>query len=740
MMVNSDADFESVRHALANLAIPESKLVEIDNLDIETLKERLRDSYQTIAEKERDLLLAAEIGQSLLQSNNEWKSKYDTLITEIQSDKDHNPKSPKQVSPSNYELGRLESENLELRSRVETLEKDYNEYKQTTKKHIKKLEDDVTYQKKRAEESEKKYEEVVVVKDRLVKEKLELKLQLAKESHTNQSEVSFISDLEFELSQLRSQTTSLTISNSKLTKELSHVLEEAKLHQDRVQFLEGQINEYRDLQESYKYQAKHIIEMSELIEDQRSRLSQLTLQLEQLGVQPAVTGSALTRSGSASGLALMLSNPKNLIGELEAAWARQHGSKAISAFNTLVEPSSSEDNHNAADDNVFLSSNRKSTKAEADTRTLEAHNDTTSTSASPTIPVTSFTKSASLKLPSDIVSGSTSFQQLTNQFSIFLTSNSNQSSPTRHNFSATSVHPHPDPLNTSASTLTLNPTGSNDPSPTLTRSSSITVYEESSETHPLIEASLILDSGTSPKSIPPSPTILQYPSQTNLLSTSNSTIIEPLSHNQSASNKSTTKDIASSHIRNHYSSSIRTASSQTQTLPNSPSDSFATFSSSQNSSTPSSSSFTFSLSNLLNPQSLVRTADPNSSLNLSPSITTSEDLIEISANAVGELLFSVFKFLYTFALITFFICSRAVAGSSGSNTRQYLNDTLINEGTEGKNSNGGARRVAAKNGGSNSEDLSTKKAKVGRKNQRNDSRTSEKQIRKRPSKDKLKIN
>ncbi|KNE66908.1 hypothetical protein AMAG_19549 [Allomyces macrogynus ATCC 38327] len=180
--------------------------------------------------------------------------------------------------------------------------------------------------------------------DRLAREKLELKVRLAKLAsqpipddadaeapETAADEAApvpeHLAELTEELYQLRDERDALSEANAELATKLADALTTVDDFAARTAKSERKVAEFRHLQDSYKYQAQHITELSELVEKQRVWLNQLT-DGEEL---PAVA-----RPNRSADAAMRESN-SSLISELERAWSQQQQAEPPKGFFGLLD-------------------------------------------------------------------------------------------------------------------------------------------------------------------------------------------------------------------------------------------------------------------------------------------------------------------------------------------------------------------------------------------------------------------
>ncbi|ORZ34077.1 hypothetical protein BCR44DRAFT_1437055 [Catenaria anguillulae PL171] len=328
-----DVDMTHLESALAAVTVPEDRLREVDTLPEDKLRTCLKDAYAALAAKERDLLLAAEIGQSLLDANNDLRA----ALTESESSAPARlaAKARARLAESmdaaghhagdDEILAKLEQHNQDLESRVAQLELDLRDSRNAHRRDVKNLEVDLDREVKRAEALETRLADALATKEKLARDNVELKVKLA---GGNRSEDS-LDSLQDELLTLRGERDALTEANAQLADQLTVAV--TKADDIRTQLLDSdkQLKEFADLQESYKHQARHIIELRELVDDLRMRLAKVNGQAD---MEPGVSSIRSTWSSEVAAE----NSATSLISELEQAWVKEHG-EPKTAFSGLLD-------------------------------------------------------------------------------------------------------------------------------------------------------------------------------------------------------------------------------------------------------------------------------------------------------------------------------------------------------------------------------------------------------------------
>ncbi|KAJ3370832.1 hypothetical protein GGF31_003860 [Allomyces arbusculus] len=363
--VTDSLDMSSLSSALAAVSTPADKrLQHLDEIDEQSLRDLVKDVFKQVAAKERDLVLAAQIGQSLLDKNNELQAalaaaqaSHPTAADDVENDDSDNPRPTPAELPADY--ADLEAHNADLAGRIGDLERALRDLRNASRREVRHLAAEIASCKDRADAAEAKAAEVAVVKDRLSREKLELKVQLAKAQAAAAAAAAAaaedeeagapedapvpvgLEDLEEELYALRDERDALSETNQEMATRLADALTKLDDMAQRYEAMERTLAEYTALQDSYKLQAAHITELSELVETQRRQLAPAA---EGDEVEEHEVGTEVVEQHE--GLFARLRHHRenadasnaSLIAELERAWAKERGPQPpASGFSGLFE-------------------------------------------------------------------------------------------------------------------------------------------------------------------------------------------------------------------------------------------------------------------------------------------------------------------------------------------------------------------------------------------------------------------
>ncbi|KNE69663.1 hypothetical protein AMAG_14218 [Allomyces macrogynus ATCC 38327] len=363
--VTDSLDMSSLSSALAAVSTPADKrLQHLDEIDEQSLRDLVKDVFKQVAAKERDLVLAAQIGQSLLDKNNELQAalaaaqaSHPTSSDDAENDESDSPRPAPAELPADY--ADLEAHNADLAGRIGDLERALRDLRNASRREVRHLAAEIASCKDRADAAEAKAAEVAVVKDRLAREKLELKVQLAKAQAAAAAAAAAaaedeeagapedapvpvgLEDLEEELYALRDERDALSETNQEMATRLADALTKLDDMAQRYEAMERTLAEYTALQDSYKLQAAHITELSELVETQRRQLAPAA---EGDEAEEHEVGTEVVEQHE--GLFARLRHHRenadasnaSLIAELERAWAKERGPQPpASGFSGLFE-------------------------------------------------------------------------------------------------------------------------------------------------------------------------------------------------------------------------------------------------------------------------------------------------------------------------------------------------------------------------------------------------------------------
>ncbi|CAG8728748.1 4654_t:CDS:2 [Racocetra persica] len=293
----------------------------------------LKEAYNMVKEKERDLTLAAEIGKSLLENNIALKSKYEELVIEYQqlqrkerskatfalhaekpnvvpiappnssviddSDLEDNDLEPHQIStsfesspqlydrpdklrnrkksdqPVSYKdlenIKELELRNQLLQSQLDDLIKEHNDSDRANKAKIRKLESDISHYQEVYTSATHQIEVLEQENERLQqKQKSDFWNIKYNKKSTNDDDV--IETLLAKVSELESQNNAVERTKAEIEKRLQRTVRELEALQEQFNDLSEQSKDYELLKVAHREQELLINELNESLEEQRAMI------------------------------------------------------------------------------------------------------------------------------------------------------------------------------------------------------------------------------------------------------------------------------------------------------------------------------------------------------------------------------------------------------------------------------------------------------------------------------------
>ncbi|KAI7880136.1 hypothetical protein K492DRAFT_216725 [Lichtheimia hyalospora FSU 10163] len=339
----------------------------------------LKNAYSALKDKEKDLMLAAEIGKSLLENNIRLKTSYEDLLQQTQrsctaplptpssslatqqypdNDDDH---QLQQEDTEEYDdedddddmrfvpshrtreamIEVLERKNVELAKRLETVMAEKETTDKNNQKHTRKLESEIDALKSNLEIASTKIQELEEMNERQRRmDRLKEQRRLPEEDQEQQQ---MMDDLLTKIDELQVENNTVLSSKAQLESKLAETLRD--LSQLKHQFEQFQFTQkdYETLQEAYERQFRHIAELNASVEEHRTVLQKL----KDRGVSvhstpaPSVCGGASVSPGN-QGIR------HTLLGELESEWLKRHveylpsalsAAASVTSFGTSIKTS-----------------------------------------------------------------------------------------------------------------------------------------------------------------------------------------------------------------------------------------------------------------------------------------------------------------------------------------------------------------------------------------------------------------
>jgi len=339
----------------------------------------LKDAYIRIREKERDLTLAAEIGKSLLDNNNDLKAKYEALITkfeDFQKQRHQNSKFTIQAAdktnvtrlappngsletfeeePSDFEddesdnesaagfgaslhqhisrsrspsrmpmykdyedYRELEMKNAELQSKLDSLISEAQESDRLHKAKQRKLEAELTALQDTYQSATQKIEDLQKENERLLQRLKNSFWESRKERNSGNDNV--IEELAQKVQELDIQNAAIERAKAEIERRLTRTLQDLEEFRSQCNTLEDKTRDFTNLQIAYHKQTELVNQLSVTLEEQR---------MINLGLQRRSRAGSFSDSGFVQRLSDAADNAlvrplaaskRSLLEEFESEW------------------------------------------------------------------------------------------------------------------------------------------------------------------------------------------------------------------------------------------------------------------------------------------------------------------------------------------------------------------------------------------------------------------------------------
>ncbi|CAO3675530.1 unnamed protein product [Umbelopsis vinacea] len=309
----------------------------------------LKNAYTALKDKERDLVLAAEIGKSLLENNIQLKNKYENLLQQLTmyqnqaaasgAEKDSettdvasNHDEDRRVIPSKTTrdaiIDVLETKNAELFSRLEASLEEAENLEKNNKKVTRKLESEIAALKEDLNIAAQKIQELEEMNLQAAEKQRRTEAETQQQSTNSTSAESYelIGNMFEKVGKLEIENTSLQAAKMELEAKLSTTFRDLRLLKDQFESFQFTQEDYDSLQEAYHRQFNHIAELNESLEEHRS----LFQKLRDRGVQIGTPAQTPTPSlyGVDDGHDHASLHKKSLLSELESEWFKGMSQKS----------------------------------------------------------------------------------------------------------------------------------------------------------------------------------------------------------------------------------------------------------------------------------------------------------------------------------------------------------------------------------------------------------------------------
>ncbi|GAA5800372.1 hypothetical protein HPULCUR_005801 [Helicostylum pulchrum] len=312
----------------------------------------LKNAYGALKDKEKDLVLAAELGKSLLEHNLRLKTSYDALLhsstppitpssstVPIQDEADSGIDSSDEESTMRFVPSRgtreamievLERKNAELTGKLEIAMTEQDKIALTNNKKTRQLETEINLLKGNLEIASSKIQELQDMNQR------QKKFEIAQKTTSQHEDEDLVDELYTEIDKVQQEKDLVNQSKIELETKLATTLKdlgELKKQFEKFEFTQGDFDE---LQEAYERQFNHIDELNSSLEEHRTILSKL----KERGVSIHSTRSTPAPScyGDTENTTQNQFRKNTLLGELEMEWLKSNKS-------TNAESSASNKSH-----------------------------------------------------------------------------------------------------------------------------------------------------------------------------------------------------------------------------------------------------------------------------------------------------------------------------------------------------------------------------------------------------------
>ncbi|CEP14342.1 hypothetical protein [Parasitella parasitica] len=315
----------------------------------------LKSAYCALKDKEKDLVLAAELGKSLLEHNLKLKSSYDSLLqsgtppitpsssTAIQDEDDSGVDSPSSDEDEQDEdtmrfipsrgtreamMEVLERKNMELQAKLDTAIQEQDDSSRTNLKKTRQLECEISILKSNLDIASTKIQELQEMNER------QRKMELSNSTRTNkqQEDDGLLDELYIEIDKIQLEKDLVSQSKSELESKLAATLKDLGDLKKQFEKFEFTQQDFDKLHEAYERQFSHIDELNQSLEEHRAILQKL----KDKGISIHSTRSTPAPSCCNGDDQNQNGFRNTLLGELESEWMKNKA-KSTSASASAEE-------------------------------------------------------------------------------------------------------------------------------------------------------------------------------------------------------------------------------------------------------------------------------------------------------------------------------------------------------------------------------------------------------------------
>ncbi|KAG1451313.1 hypothetical protein G6F56_008118 [Rhizopus delemar] len=227
----------------------------------------LKSAHTSLREKEKDLELVAEIGQSLLEYNQQLKRDYDHLLTHastLTEQQDRQLANTKRASEKIIE--RLERKNEEIQSVLEHSKQRSRLSEQAHERHQRKLETEIQILQSNLDMAAYKVQELEEARQKC-QERASKQYEIRIEQQRKE-DMALLEELSIKMEELNKENIYLQKSKRRVEERLKLALKDLEhLHREFEQF-ETQQQNHQILQKAFERQTDHVQELVDRLEEQ----------------------------------------------------------------------------------------------------------------------------------------------------------------------------------------------------------------------------------------------------------------------------------------------------------------------------------------------------------------------------------------------------------------------------------------------------------------------------------------
>ncbi|KAI8072159.1 uncharacterized protein B0P05DRAFT_549111 [Gilbertella persicaria] len=306
----------------------------------------LKNAYSALKDKEKDLVLAAEIGKSLLEHNLRLKSSYESLLQSTTPpitpscstipledsgiDSSDDESSSMRFVPSRGTreamIEVLEKKNTELALKLESAMTEQDQLRTSNSKRTRQLENEISLLKGNLEIATTKIQELQDINQRQKK----LEAANASISQQQQENDTLVDELYTEINKIKQEKEIVNQSKLELETKLANTLKDLAELKKQFEKFEFTQKDFDELQDAYKRQFDHIDELNHSLEDHRNLLQKL----KERGINIHSTPAPSMFGGEVDDQKF---RKNTLLGELESEWMKTNSPQLLPSF--MIEKS-----------------------------------------------------------------------------------------------------------------------------------------------------------------------------------------------------------------------------------------------------------------------------------------------------------------------------------------------------------------------------------------------------------------